>query len=80
MLSIYNTASVCALNDPFHCGLRLQPDLTKIMANSRNWEELQHVWTEWRRNSGQKMRDTYEQMVKISNMASRLNSEYIITD
>ncbi|CAG9818310.1 unnamed protein product [Phaedon cochleariae] len=74
MLSIYNTASVCAFNDPFKCGLRLQPDLSRIMAKSRNWDELQHVWTEWRRNSGQKMKDPFEQMVKISNHAAKLNN------
>nr|QGW57578.1 angiotensin converting enzyme [Ophraella communa] len=74
MLAIYNTASICGYNDHFHCGLRLQPDLSKIMAKSRNWDELQHVWTEWRRSSGQKMKDTYEQMVKLSNQAARLNN------
>lgn len=75
MLAIYNTASVCALNEPFTCGLRLQPDLLNIMAKSRNWEELQHVWTEWRRNTGQKIKDTYEQLVVVSNEAAHLNSE-----
>ncbi|KAJ8978210.1 hypothetical protein NQ317_002030, partial [Molorchus minor] len=74
MLAIYNSASTCALNEPFRCGLRLQPDITEFMAKSRNWEELQHLWTEWRRNSGQKMKDAYEQMVKISNNAARLNN------
>ncbi|XP_056647590.1 angiotensin-converting enzyme [Diorhabda sublineata] len=74
MLAVYNTASICGYNDHFHCGLRLQPDLSKIMAKSRNWDELQYVWTEWRRNSGQKMKDTYEQMVKLSNQAAKLNN------
>lgn len=77
MLAIYNTASICGYNDPFHCGLRLQPDLAKIMAKSRNWEELAHVWTEWRRNSGQKMKDTYEQMIRLSNQAARANSKLL---
>uniref|UniRef100_A0A6P7FKT6 Angiotensin-converting enzyme n=1 Tax=Diabrotica virgifera virgifera TaxID=50390 RepID=A0A6P7FKT6_DIAVI len=74
MLVLYNTGSICAFNDPLHCGLRLQPDLSKIMAKSRNWDELQYVWTEWRRNSGQKMKDSYEQMVKVSNNAARANN------
>ncbi|XP_050507218.1 angiotensin-converting enzyme-like [Diabrotica virgifera virgifera] len=74
MLVLYNTGSICAFNDPLHCGLRLQPDLSKIMAKSRNWDELQYVWTEWRRNSGQKMKDAYEQMVKVSNNAARANN------
>ncbi|XP_050313314.1 angiotensin-converting enzyme [Anthonomus grandis grandis] len=74
MLAIYNTASVCSFNDHFHCGLRLEPNLNKIMAKSRNWDELQHVWTEWRRQTGQKMKDLYEQMVKLSNVAAKLNN------
>lgn len=75
MLTVYNTASICAQNEPFRCGLRLQPDITNIMAKSRNWDELQHVWTEWRRNTGQNMKDTYEQLVALSNHAAQLNSE-----
>lgn len=74
MLSVYNSANICAYNEPFRCGLRLQPDLVTIMAKSRNWDELQHVWTEWRRNTGQLIKDTYEQMVQISNDAAKLNS------
>lgn len=74
MLSVYNSANICAYNEPFRCGLRLQPDLVTIMAKSRNWDELQHVWTEWRRNTGQLVKDTYEQMVQISNEAAKLNN------
>ncbi|CAH1131593.1 unnamed protein product [Ceutorhynchus assimilis] len=74
MLAIYNTATICSFNDHFHCGLRLQPDLNKIMAKSRNWDELQHVWTEWRRQTGQKMKDLYEQMAQVSNTAAKLNN------
>ncbi|CAH1991064.1 unnamed protein product [Acanthoscelides obtectus] len=74
MLAIYNSASVCAYLEPLRCDLRLQPDLTAIMAKSRNWDELQHVWTEWRRQTGQKMRDPFEQMVRLSNQASKLNN------
>ncbi|KAL1491740.1 hypothetical protein ABEB36_012291 [Hypothenemus hampei] len=74
MLAIYNTASVCSFNDHFHCGLKLQPELNAIMAKSRNWDELQHVWTEWRRQTGQKIKDLYEQMIHVSNAAAKLNN------
>nr|CAI5824256.1 unnamed protein product [Callosobruchus analis] len=74
MLAIYNSASVCAYLEPLRCDLRLQPDLAAIMAKSRNWDELQHVWTEWRRQTGQKMRDPFEQMVRLSNQASKMNN------
>ncbi|KRT82001.1 Peptidase, partial [Oryctes borbonicus] len=74
MLAIYNAASICAYNEPLRCGLKLQPDLTNIMAKNRNWDELQHVWTEWRRNTGSKYKDTYEQLVTLSNTAAKLNN------
>ncbi|XP_012251807.2 angiotensin-converting enzyme [Athalia rosae] len=74
MLSIYNGATICAHNDPFRCGLRLYPDLSKIMAKSRDWDELQYVWLEWRRRSGAQMRDLYEQLVDLTNEAANFNN------
>lgn len=75
MLAIYNGASICAFEQPFHCGLRLSPDLKNVMAKSRDWEELTFVWTEWRRKSGRNMRELFEQLVDLTNEASRFNSE-----
>lgn len=75
MLAVYNTAETCAYNEPFRCGLRLQPDLQNIMSHSRDWDELQHVWAEWRRNTGRRIRDLYEQLVDLTNQAARLNSK-----
>lgn len=74
MLAIYNSATVCLSHPPYKCGLRLQPDLTDIMANSRNWHVLQHVWSEWRRHTGHNMKEAYEQLVMLSNEAAKLNS------
>lgn len=75
MLAVYNGASICALSDPFRCDLRLQPDLANIMSQSKNWDELQYTWTEWRRKTGQNIKDLFEQMVYLSNEASKLNSK-----
>ncbi|XP_031825829.1 angiotensin-converting enzyme Ance-3 [Nomia melanderi] len=74
MLAVYNEASICAYNDPFRCGLRLYPDIAQIMARSRNWDELQYVWTEWRRRSGMRIKDLYQQLVTLNNEAARLNN------
>lgn len=76
MLAVYNTAEICAYNEPFKCGLHLQPELQFIMSHSRDWDELQHVWTEWRRNTGRRIRDLYEQLVDLTNQAARLNSKF----
>lgn len=44
------------------------------MAKSRDWDELQYVWTEWRRRSGRPIRDLYIQLVTLTNDAARMNS------
>ncbi|XP_073984500.1 angiotensin-converting enzyme-like isoform X2 [Rhodnius prolixus] len=74
MLAVYNSATTCSYSDPLKCNLHLDPDLTTIMAKSRDWDELQHTWIEWHRRSGQKIRDLYEQVVDLSNYAARLNN------
>ncbi|XP_014277274.2 angiotensin-converting enzyme-like [Halyomorpha halys] len=80
MLAIYNTATTCDYHDPLKCDLRLEPDLASIMSKSRNWDQLQHSWTEWHRKSGQKIRDLFEQIVDLSNYAARLNNFTDYTD
>ena len=46
------------------------------MARSRDWDELQHVWIEWHRKTGQKIKELYVQLVDLSNYAAQLNSKY----
>jgi hypothetical protein len=46
------------------------------MRTSRDPDELNHVWVEWRKVSGQKFRGMFEQYVALSNEAATLNSEY----
>lgn len=94
MLAIYNKAEICGYEQPFNCGLRLQPHLkevrlhnkvrytvrciylfTQLMGKSRDWDELQYTWTEWRRKAGRDMRDLYEQMAELTNEAARYNSK-----
>ncbi|XP_037038829.1 angiotensin-converting enzyme isoform X2 [Bradysia coprophila] len=74
MLAIYNKAEICGYEQPFNCGLRLQPHLKELMGKSRDWEELQYTWTEWRRKSGRDMRDLYEQVAELTNEAARYNN------
>ena len=47
------------------------------MARSRDWDELQHTWVEFRRRTGQYIKDMYDQLVDLTNEAAKLNSEYI---
>lgn len=55
----------------------LNSDLNLIMARSRDWDELQHVWIEWHRKTGQKIKELYVQLVDLSNYAAQLNSKCV---
>ncbi|XP_051531994.1 angiotensin-converting enzyme 2-like [Myxocyprinus asiaticus] len=73
MSTIYNTATVCMLDDPFDCQT-LEPGLDSIMANSKNYYERLHVWEGWRVATGMKMRPLYEDYVDLKNEVARLNN------
>lgn len=65
--------------------LSLEPGLTRIMQNSRDYDELLWAWTGWHNESGRKMRSIYTETVEIQNKAARQNkyedlSEYWIDD
>ncbi|XP_068242902.1 angiotensin-converting enzyme-like [Palaemon carinicauda] len=73
MQTIYSTAKICDYKNDKKCDLTLEPDLTRILRSSRNYFELQHIWTQWRYKSGKKMRDHYKNFVRLANEAAKLN-------
>lgn len=74
MEKIYSTAKICAFDNNSTCDLALEPELTQTLANSRNPEELKHVWVEWRNAVGPHCRLLFEEYVDLSNEAARLNN------
>ncbi|KAF3686611.1 Angiotensin-converting enzyme 2 [Channa argus] len=76
MSTIYSTATVCLMDDPFNCQT-LEPGLEDIMANSQNYAERLHVWEGWRREVGKRMRPLYEDYVDLKNEAAKLNEDDI---
>ncbi|RXG53110.1 Angiotensin-converting enzyme [Armadillidium vulgare] len=60
--------------------LRLEPDLVRIMAESRNPKELLYVWRAWREASGRPLRRRYLRFIGLSNKAARLNGFNSTTD
>ncbi|KAM4622364.1 angiotensin-converting enzyme [Discoglossus pictus] len=69
METTYSVAKVC---DSSKC-YPLDPDLTEIMAKSRDYDELLFAWKGWRDSSGKKMRDKFIKYVGLSNKAAQLN-------
>jgi peptidyl-dipeptidase A len=49
--------------------------ILQIMAKSRDWNELQHTWIEWRRKSGSQLKPLFEQIVMLTNEAAKVNSK-----
>ncbi|XP_066583828.1 angiotensin-converting enzyme-like [Prorops nasuta] len=74
MESIYSKAKVCAYNNSEKCDLALEPEITELLITSRNPEELKHLWVEWRKATGEKVRSLYSKYVDLRNLASRLNN------
>ncbi|XP_064127023.1 angiotensin-converting enzyme isoform X3 [Loxodonta africana] len=70
METTYSMASVCHLNGT--C-LQLEPDLTKLLATSRNYEELLWAWEAWRDKVGRAILPFFPKYVELSNKAAKLN-------
>ncbi|KAK8379393.1 hypothetical protein O3P69_019354 [Scylla paramamosain] len=70
MSTIYSTAQVCLQGQ--QC-MELDPELTNIMANSRNYSQLVEVWEGWRKNVSRKIKPYYLQYLELMNEKAKLN-------
>ncbi|TRY89927.1 hypothetical protein DNTS_000391 [Danionella cerebrum] len=70
METLYSVATVC--RDDKNC-LPLDPDLNKIMAESRDYDELLFAWQGWRNASGRELRSSYKRYVELANLAATSN-------
>jgi len=71
MTAIYQN-SICPYSEP-NCtnpSWALDPDLYNRLAMSRDYDELQYIWTAWRDNSA-KIATYYPQFVNLSNKGAR---------
>uniref|UniRef100_A0A671V1T5 Angiotensin-converting enzyme n=1 Tax=Sparus aurata TaxID=8175 RepID=A0A671V1T5_SPAAU len=66
----YSVATVCREDGRCH---PLDPDLQKIMAESRDYDELLFAWKGWRDSAGKVLRQDYKRYVELANKAATLN-------
>uniref|UniRef100_A0A8C6WKM3 Angiotensin-converting enzyme n=1 Tax=Neogobius melanostomus TaxID=47308 RepID=A0A8C6WKM3_9GOBI len=66
----YSVAEVCRTDGRCH---PLDPDLQKIMAESRDYDELLFAWKGWRDAAGKVLRQDYKRYVELANKAATLN-------
>jgi len=83
METTYSIAKICPFANQ-NCnleteGLTLDPEISSIMTNSENYDELQWAWKEWRDKSGKLIREDYKKYVEISNKAAVLNGESLFS-
>ncbi|XP_062859441.1 angiotensin-converting enzyme [Trichomycterus rosablanca] len=70
METTYSVAKVCRSDGT--C-LPLDPDLNKIMSESRDYDELLFAWHGWRNASGRELRQGYKRYVELANLAATSN-------
>ncbi|XP_012658395.1 angiotensin-converting enzyme isoform X2 [Otolemur garnettii] len=70
METTYSVATVCHTNGT--C-LQLEPDLTSMMATSRQYYELLWAWKSWRDKVGRAILPSFPKYVELTNKAARLN-------
>ncbi|MGH0131856.1 UNVERIFIED_CONTAM: hypothetical protein FKN15_047959 [Acipenser sinensis] len=73
MDNIYSTAKVCPPGVSDKCW-SLDPDLTNLLATSRNYKKLLYAWEGWHNQSGVPLREKYPEFVKLSNKASTMDN------
>lgn len=57
---------------------RSKTDIEEILATSTDYDELDYVWSEWRKVASRPMLHDYEQYVELSNEAAQANGTLII--
>ncbi|XP_038048596.1 angiotensin-converting enzyme-like [Patiria miniata] len=72
MTDNYSTGTVCRPENASVC-LQLEPGLTRVMANSRDWNELVWAWEGFRDRVGVPNKPLYARYIELSNEAARLN-------
>uniref|UniRef100_A0A182LUT3 Angiotensin-converting enzyme n=1 Tax=Anopheles culicifacies TaxID=139723 RepID=A0A182LUT3_9DIPT len=70
----YAKIKVCDYHDSSKCDLALEPELTEIMANSRDAEELKYYWQQWYDAAGAPTREDFQTYVDLNGEAAMLNS------
>lgn len=48
------------------------------MRESRNEEELRHVWTQWHDKAGKPIKDKYKRFIELDNEAASLNGKKLL--
>ncbi|XP_043597026.1 angiotensin-converting enzyme-like [Bombus pyrosoma] len=74
MKEIYVRTRVCPYRTiGANCDLNLDHDVNKIMAKSKDYDELLYYWHAWHEATGPQLKNKYMRYVQLANQAARLN-------
>ncbi|XP_015522926.1 angiotensin-converting enzyme-like isoform X2 [Neodiprion pinetum] len=74
MKELYTRTRLCPYKENDHqCNLVLDPDINKIMAQSKDYKELSYYWRAWHEAVGPPLKNKYMRYVRLANQAARLN-------
>ncbi|XP_048507095.1 angiotensin-converting enzyme-like isoform X3 [Athalia rosae] len=74
MKELYTRTRLCPYTESDqNCDLVLDPDINKIMAQSKDYKELSYYWRAWHEAIGPPLKNKYMRYVQLANQAARLN-------
>ncbi|KAG8034806.1 hypothetical protein G9C98_007882 [Cotesia typhae] len=74
MKELHSRARLCPYKKTgITCDMDMTAEVSKIMAQSRDYEELLHYWRAWHEAVGPPLKNKYMRYVQLANQAARLN-------
>ncbi|XP_037711430.1 angiotensin-converting enzyme [Drosophila subpulchrella] len=69
----YHNVKLCAYKQPENCTLRLIPEVQSIVQGSRDLDEIEYYWFEWRRRTGLATRSQFVAFMDLYKKTAQLN-------
>ncbi|XP_033236370.1 angiotensin-converting enzyme-like [Drosophila pseudoobscura] len=73
MSDSYRNVLLCAYKQPGNCTLRLIPEVQAIVQESRDLDEIEYYWYEWRKQTGLATRDQFVAFMELYKKTAQLN-------
>ena len=73
MSEIYRKTKLCDFYERSKCDLRLIPTVQNIIHTSKNTEEIEYYWREWRQKTGVASRKDFEEFLQLYRRTATMN-------
>lgn len=69
----YATIKICSYKEPTKCDLQLEPEITEILAQSRDEAELKYYWQQWYNKAGTPVKESFQKYIDLNKESALLN-------